>query len=103
MRRVQPLQAIPIAVAILVLGALGQSPSSRKTAPQNERPDPALCARCHESIAATFRNTGMARSFYRATPENLADLVKSSKPFFHAASHTYFETLERGGKLYQRR
>jgi predicted CXXCH cytochrome family protein len=33
----------------------------------------------------------------------MADAIKSSKVFFHEASHTYFETIERGGKFYQRR
>lgn len=45
----------------------------------------------------------MARSFYRATPQHMADVVKGSRPFFHKASQTYFETIERGGKFYQHR
>jgi predicted CXXCH cytochrome family protein len=62
----------------------------------------AVCAPCHQSIAATYAKTGMARSFYRATAQNMADALKA-KPFFHEASNTYFETLARDGKFYQRR
>jgi tetratricopeptide (TPR) repeat protein len=71
--------------------------------PPNEYVNPVLCAQCHEKIAGTFRETGMARSFYGATPENMAEALKSSKVYFHKASQTYFETLERSGKFYQRR
>src|SRR3954452_458414 len=90
-----------LAAAVLLLCARAQNRSAAP--PQNSYVDPARCAQCHEGIAATFAKTGMARSFYRATPQNTAERVKNSKPFFHEASHTYFETLERDGKFYQRR
>jgi len=80
----------------------GTTPAPR-IAPQNGSVDPALCSQCHQGIAATFAKTGMGRSFYRATPQIMAEAVKSTGPFFHDASHTYFETIERGGKFYQRR
>jgi predicted CXXCH cytochrome family protein len=70
---------------------------------QNAYVAPAVCSQCHEGIATTFAKTGMGRSFYRATPQHMAEKVKNSKPFFHEASHTYFETIERAGKFYQRR
>jgi len=90
---------------MLVMCAPAQSPSgaapAAKSAP-NSYVDPAICSRCHQGIAATFAKTGMARSFYRAMSQNLAEAVKSG-PYFHEASHTYFETIERAGKFYQRR
>jgi predicted CXXCH cytochrome family protein len=86
--------------AIVASCAPAQSPSG---APENGYVDPALCSPCHQDIAATFAKTGMGRSFQRATPQNMSDAVKNGKPFFHEASHTYFETIERGGKFYQRR
>ncbi len=68
-------------------------------APTNAYTDPALCARCHAEIAAGYRKTGMGRSFSRVTPGEIAP----GKPFYHAASESYFATIERGGKYYQRR
>src|SRR5262245_37045717 len=87
---------LPLA-ALLIWRAPAQSP------PANSYVDPALCSPCHRTIASTFAKTGMSRAFYRATPQNMAEAMKSSKVFFHEASHTYFETSERGGKFYQRR
>src|SRR5690242_17805974 len=94
------------AAAMIVMSAPAQSPSgaapAAKSVSQNSSVDPAVCSRCHEGIAATFAKTGMGRSFSRATSQNLAEAVKSG-PYFHEASHTYFETIERAGKFYQRR
>ena len=72
-------------------------------APVNTYVDPALCAQCHADIARNFRKTGMARSFYRLSPQNLVEDFKSGKPFYHEASESYFAMIERGGKYYQRR
>src|SRR3954467_1029353 len=85
--------------AAVVLCAQGQN---RSGAPRNEYVEPAVCAGCHQSIAATFGKTGMARSFYRATPQSMP-AAANGKAFFHEASNTYFETIERDGKFYQRR
>jgi predicted CXXCH cytochrome family protein len=95
------------AAALVLLCAQAQNPSGsgrgQKDAPHDGYADPILCAQCHQEIAATFRLTGMARSFYRATRQNMAAALKSGKPFFHEPSHTYLENFERGGKFYQRR
>ncbi len=85
-----------VAAAAVVLHAQSQTPA-------NEYVDPHLCAQCHEKVAGTFRQTGMARSFSRATPQKMAEALQSSRIYFHKASRTYFETFERGGKFYQRR
>jgi predicted CXXCH cytochrome family protein len=113
MNRVMPTGAVRLqlgcllAAVFVLLCAQAQNRSSAapqaKGAQQNSYVDPALCSGCHQGIAVTFAKTGMARSFYRATPQNLADAVRNSKPFFHEASHSYFETFERDGKFYQRR
>jgi predicted CXXCH cytochrome family protein len=93
--------------AMVLLCAQAQSPSGsgrgQKATPQTDYADPVLCVQCHQQIAATYRRTGMARSFYRAAPQNMAAALKNGKPFFHEASHTYFENFERAGKYYQRR
>ena len=66
-----------MAVALVLLYAQPQNPSGAapqaKSTAQSIYVDPALCSQCHEGIAGTFAKTGMARSFYRATPQNLAE------------------------------
>jgi predicted CXXCH cytochrome family protein len=62
---------------------------------------PQLCAACHQSIWESYRRTGMARSFYRPTNGPQAYTTRSA--FYHKASNSYFEMLDRGGKYYQRR
>ena len=54
------------------------------------------CATCHPAIAASFQNTGMARSFYKPT---------SIEPvrFYHQPSQTWYAIEQRGGEYYQRR
>jgi len=77
--------------------------SSDRGTPVNKYIDPAPCAQCHADIAGNFRKTGMARSFYRLSPQNLVEDFKSAKAFYHEASDSYFAMIERGGKYYQRR
>ncbi len=65
--------------------------------------DPALCEQCHATIANQFRQTGMGRSFHRLRPGDMAETPTAVAPFFHEASGSYFATIERDGKYYQRR
>jgi Flp pilus assembly protein TadD len=58
---------------------------------------PGVCDRCHREIADNFSRTGMGRSFYK--PQKLAP----GQTFYHAASDTWFTTIERDGRFYQRR
>jgi hypothetical protein len=62
--------------------------------------DAAVCGDCHGEIAATYRETGMGRSFARVRPETA---MTFTKPFHHAVSGSYFTMIQRGGKYYQRR
>lgn len=69
--------------------------------------DPALCGQCHGDIAATYAKTGMGRSFRRVRSEKDAekdiDWPAPGKPWYHAASDTYFDMVERDGSWFQRR
>jgi predicted CXXCH cytochrome family protein len=65
--------------------------------------DPAVCARCHAEIAATYRKTGMGRSFFRPGQQNVVEDFASTKPFYHAPSDLFYLMIERGGSYYQRR
>jgi predicted CXXCH cytochrome family protein len=68
--------------------------------PANAYVNPAVCAGCHPGIAATYRKTGMGRSFARANAENVPAFGKT---FYHQASDSDFEMITRGGNYYQRR
>jgi len=65
--------------------------------------DPAVCAQCHSAIAATYRKTGMGRSFRKVRMEKDLDAAVPAKPFYHAASESFFQMLFRNGAWYQRR
>lgn len=54
------------------------------------------CAECHSQIVQSYRATAMGRSFSRA--ENIPQ-----GSYYHAASDTHFEMIERSGKYFQRR
>ena len=66
-----------------------------------EYADPASCRPCHAAIAASYQSSGMARSFYSPSPQN----VSLSQPirFTHKASGKTYEMAWRNGKLMQRR
>ena len=107
-----PKSGIALAVlGIAVAAALSQvkpaqspadaSPRILTAADANSYVDPALCAACHQAIADSFAKTGMGRSFYRPKPQNAVETF--GKPYYHAASDTYLEMIERGGKYFQRR
>jgi predicted CXXCH cytochrome family protein len=64
--------------------------------------DPAVCAQCHPAIAATYRKTGMGRSFRKVRSEKDLDAAPA-KPFHHAASNSFFEMTFRNGAWFQRR
>jgi len=92
--------AAPLAITMLAITAASVI-AQRAQAPANQYADPARCATCHADIANTFSQTGMGRSFYKLQPSNVVEAL--GKPFYHAASDSYIEMLERGGKYYQRR
>ncbi|HVW08290.1 MAG TPA: tetratricopeptide repeat protein [Bryobacteraceae bacterium] len=86
------------ALAILGVGALAQRAPQN---PPNEYVDGALCAACHQEIAASFAKTGMGRSFFRLRPQTLVETL--GKPYYHAASESWYEMIERNGEYFQRR
>ena len=62
-----------------------------------------VCGGCHQKIADTYRQTGMARSFYRPSPGNTIEDYSKNNPFYHKPSDSYFTMIQREGKMYQRR
>jgi Flp pilus assembly protein TadD len=65
--------------------------------------DPKLCAACHPAIAKTWRQNGMGRSFAAPRPEILFEDFTKYNSYYHPASNTYYEMLNRNGVLIQRR
>ena len=74
---------------------------------QSAYADPKSCAACHPAQAKTYRGTGMARAFTRATPAAFnpseAALFARSTPYFHKASNRYYQPLIREGRPIFRR
>jgi predicted CXXCH cytochrome family protein len=62
--------------------------------------NPKLCAGCHPAIAKTYRQNGMGRSFSTASGPRSEDLTKD---YYHPASDTHYQMLNRDGILIQRR
>ena len=85
---------------VLVISCTRKSPEPRVA---TTYVDPKLCAGCHAAQWETFRQTGMGRSFYSATPANMADHFTSGASFYHKASDRYYQMLRRGDRFFQRR
>lgn len=103
MRRVSArwkLRAVIALAALLTAGLLAQTPRSQPR--PNTYVDPALCAQCHGEIARTFARTGMGRSFSKVSAETPAEGF-TGKPFYHEASASYFQMIQRDGRTWQRR
>jgi Tfp pilus assembly protein PilF len=64
--------------------------------------DDASCGNCHAEIAKTYREVGMARSFYRPRAAAFVEDF-DAPPYFHAKSQQYFEIRRRGDALTFRR
>jgi tetratricopeptide (TPR) repeat protein len=65
--------------------------------------DPAVCATCHDDIAATYRKTGMGRSFYRPTPQNVIEDYVQKNTLDHKSSGMSYTMVEHDGNFFQRR
>src|SRR5580698_9273392 len=87
-------QRILRVVAFLLLTAL---PAAAQYA------NPKLCAGCHPAIAKTYRQNGMGRSFSAPRPEILVEDFSKNNSYYHAASDTHYQMLNRNGVLIQRR
>jgi predicted CXXCH cytochrome family protein len=57
-----------------------------------------VCASCHADVYQTYQHTGMARAFYTPSKES----VPNPTPYFHRASGTWFQIVEKQGAYYQR-
>jgi len=72
-------------------------------APDSGYVNSATCAGCHRDIFKTYRLTGMGRSFYRPSAENIVEDYKIHNTVYNSASDRTYTMLERAGKWYERR
>jgi predicted CXXCH cytochrome family protein len=101
MRLKRPAVSLAFLGAAACAAALVAQTGRTVPASANRYVDPAQCAMCHAGIAASYAKTGMGRSFYRPTAATAGDT--QGKPFYHQASGTFIEMIERDGKFFQRR
>jgi tetratricopeptide (TPR) repeat protein len=65
--------------------------------------DPSVCAGCHGDIAATYRKTGMGRSFSLPALQNVTEGDSRNNRLDHKLSGFSYTMIERDGKLLLRR
>jgi hypothetical protein len=78
-------------------------PARVQAQPKAEYVDSSICAGCHADIAATYRQTGMGRSFHRVNASDRTENFTTHNTLYNKASDRYYTMLERDGKLYERR
>ncbi|RZU42427.1 putative CXXCH cytochrome family protein [Edaphobacter modestus] len=98
-----------VAAAVLAWHLVGEKPHTVETKGSTVTQlntgyvDAQACATCHGTIAKTFKKTGMGRSFYRPTTENVIEDYEKANTFVHKASGLRYRMIERDGKFYERR
>src|SRR5688500_17158588 len=102
-----PMKAGIFALFLLLVTSTGcsRSDSRKAVSPSGgEFVDSRLCAGCHSEIAASYRKTGMGRSFYRATAATLKveDFAKNNR-LDHKLSDRRYEMIRRDGRFFLRR
>jgi len=65
--------------------------------------DPAECTRCHRDVAATYRKTGMGRSFSKASAASAVEDFARANTVDHRLSGMRYEMIKRNGELFERR
>jgi len=102
------LAAIVAAAAGALYLVRNAAPAARETGPaptaqSSDYVDPAECARCHQDVAATYRKTGMGRSFSKASAANAGEAFARAGTVDHRLSGMRYEMVERDGELFERR
>ena len=101
------LAALVISVLVPRTGAQDQTPAKRtkESSPAFTRagyvPDQ-QCASCHRAIYRTYREVGMAKSFYRPSSDNIIEDFASNH-FFHEPSNRHYEMIHDDGRFVMQR
>ena len=106
--RLASIVVLTVSAGVIYFTQFRSAPAPEPQAPEinlteNRYVDPTLCAGCHANIWETYQRTGMGRSFARAVAGNTVGDKKNPVTFYHKASDSYFTTIERDGRFYQRR
>ena len=70
---------------------------------QSDYVDPSVCASCHGDIAATYRKTGMGRSFSHPTAQNFIGENSQNNTLDHKLSGFSYTMVQHDGKFFERR
>jgi tetratricopeptide (TPR) repeat protein len=89
---------VPAATSILLLALTSIHCSKPQPRADGQYVNARTCAACHAVIYQTYRHTGMARAFYPPSPES----VQEPRAYFHKASGTWFQSIQKNGVYYQR-
>lgn len=93
----------PVAAFAALAVAAGCSRTSVPApAASNVYAPPNACAACHQDHAKTYAATGMARAFYRATPQTMT-VEDFSRELHHKPSDRYYRMIRRDGRFFLRR
>lgn len=65
--------------------------------------DPVACIGCHAEIHETYSRTGMGRSFYRPTEQNIVEDFATDNTYYHEPSERYYTMIARDGEYVVRR
>jgi tetratricopeptide (TPR) repeat protein len=103
--RMTALVLLALMGVYLAMGCLlrGTHPPPVQAQPKAEYVDPSICARCHGDVAATYRQTGMGRSFHRVGASDRTASFNTHNTLYNKASDRYYTMLERDGELYEQR
>jgi predicted CXXCH cytochrome family protein len=106
------MKAGGVALFLCLVAAAGCSRSSSPPSPSQtaseykaaEYVDSRVCAGCHSEIAKSYRQTGMGRSFYRATPANLTvEDFGGKNTLYHKPSDRHYRMVRRDDRFFLQR
>jgi len=94
--------ALSLAVPLLFHPTQATADAIAQT-PANGYADPATCVGCHADVAATYRRTGMARSFRSIGRAPRVEDFATKNTLYNNASDRYYTMTDRNGTFYQQR
>src|SRR5579863_6624015 len=94
-----PAASVAVCATVVVLSA------PQKPAPEipTGYVDSVACQSCHSEIFRSYRITGMARSLYRPSPENMVEDFKNHNSLYNSTSDRHYTLIARDGNWFQRR
>ena len=100
-----------VCIAMALVGAVILSIHRRTGLPvkrvefaaQSDYVDPDVCASCHQDVAATYRMTGMGRSFSSPTKATVVEDYARANTVRHQLSDFNYKMFQRNGEYFQLR